>query len=128
MASFRLKPERIFDGEKFLAGASIAIENGQVIDIGEASDSACVELEGTLVAGFIDVQVNGGNDVLFNQSPTLASIQQIVRAHQSFGTTGCLPTLITDSFDQMSQAADAMAEAIAEKCLVFWEFILKVRI
>ena len=49
-----------------------------------------------LAPGFIDVQVNGGGGVLLNDEPTLAGINTIVAAHRRFGTTGLLPTLITD--------------------------------
>src|SRR5690348_2102877 len=40
-----------------------------------------------LAPGFIDLQVNGGGDVLFNDAPTPETIRQIVAAHRRFGTT-----------------------------------------
>jgi N-acetylglucosamine-6-phosphate deacetylase len=46
--------------------------------------------------GFIDAQVNGGGGVLFNNAPTVEALRTIARAHRSFGTTGLLPTLISD--------------------------------
>ncbi|MDH5262991.1 MAG: N-acetylglucosamine-6-phosphate deacetylase, partial [Gammaproteobacteria bacterium] len=53
-----------------------------------------VDLGGRLLApGLIDLQVNGGGGVLFNDSPTLAALQTIVSAHRRYGTTACLPTL-----------------------------------
>jgi N-acetylglucosamine-6-phosphate deacetylase len=57
-----------------------------------------VDLDGgMLVPGFVDLQVNGGGGVLFNNAPSLDSIRTICRAHAQFGTTALLPTLITDS-------------------------------
>ncbi len=50
-----------------------------------------------LAPGFIDLQVNGGGDVLFNDEPTLDGVCAIAAAHRKFGTTALLPTLITDS-------------------------------
>ena len=53
-----------------------------------------------LAPGFIDVQVNGGGDVLFNDTPTAEGIDAIAAAHRRFGTTGLLPTLISDTHDE----------------------------
>ena len=70
------------------------------------------DLEGALlVPGFIDVQVNGGGGALFNASPTVATIRTIGAAHRKFGTTGFLPTLISDSTDVMRAALAAVDAA-----------------
>ena len=61
-----------------------------------------------LAPGFIDVQVNGGGDVLFNDTPTPQTIRQIVAAHRRFGTTSLLPTLISDSPAKMKSALGAV--------------------
>lgn len=66
----------------------------------------------TLLPGFIDVQVNGGGGVLFNDDPSVASIREIGRAHRHFGTTGFLPTLISDDLEVVSRAVKATREAI----------------
>jgi N-acetylglucosamine-6-phosphate deacetylase len=65
-----------------------------------------------LAPGFIDLQVNGGGDVLFNDQPTAHGIRTIAAAHRRFGTTSLLPTLITDSLEKTRLALDA-ANAIA---------------
>ena len=54
-----------------------------------------------LAPGFIDLQVNGGGGVLLNDDPTADGMRAIARAHRRFGTTACLPTLITDLRPQM---------------------------
>ena len=54
-----------------------------------------------LAPGFIDLQVNGGGGVLLNDQPTADGMRAIARAHRRFGTTACLPTLITDTREQM---------------------------
>ena len=75
-----------------------------------------VDLRGGLLApGFIDCQVNGGGGELFNDDPTVATIAAIARAHRSFGTTGFLPTLISDDLDVVARAMDAVREAIARR-------------
>src|SRR5215469_13276216 len=66
-----------------------------------------------LAPGFIDLQVNGGGDVLFNDEPTAAGIARIAAAHRRFGTTSLLPTLISDSAAKMRAAGQAVDIAMA---------------
>lgn len=66
-----------------------------------------------LAPGFIDLQVNGGGDVLFNDTPTPEGIAAIAAAHRRFGTTGLLPTLISDSPETMRAARAAVDRAAA---------------
>src|SRR5258708_13845702 len=63
-----------------------------------------------LAPGFIDVQVNGGGDVLFNDEPTPDGIATIVAAHRQFGTTALVPTLISDTPAKMRAALDAVRQ------------------
>jgi N-acetylglucosamine-6-phosphate deacetylase len=63
--------------------------------------------------GFIDCQVNGGGGVLFNDDPSVESIRRIGAAHRRFGTTGFLPTLISDDLSVIARAIGAVREAIA---------------
>ena len=65
-----------------------------------------------LAPGFIDVQVNGGGDVLFNDEPTSDGIAAIVAAHRRFGTTALLPTLISDTPEKMRKALDAVQKML----------------
>jgi len=66
-----------------------------------------------LLPGFIDTQVNGGGGVLFNDVPTADGIAAIGRAHRRFGTTGFMPTLISDDLEQVARSIGAVDEAIA---------------
>jgi N-acetylglucosamine-6-phosphate deacetylase len=65
-----------------------------------------------LAPGFIDVQVNGGGDVLFNDVPTSEGIAAIAAAHRRFGTTALLPTLISDTPDRMQAALAAVQRMV----------------
>lgn len=100
-----------FDGEQWLSNVQVSAANGRITAI-EPVDAAKVQAL-TLVAGFIDVQVNGGGGALFNTAPTVESLRTMLRAHARFGTTAMLPTVITDSVDIMQKTADAVAQAIA---------------
>ena len=70
------------------------------------------ELDGDLIPGFIDLQVNGGGGVLFNDHPTVDGIAAIGEAHRPFGTTGFLPTLISDDLENAERAIRAVDAAI----------------
>lgn len=70
---------------------------------------------GMLVPGFIDLQVNGGGGALLNTEPTLEGIGTICTAFQQFGTTACLPTLVTDTPEVADRAVEAGLAAVAAK-------------
>ncbi|HEV7165677.1 MAG TPA: N-acetylglucosamine-6-phosphate deacetylase [Gammaproteobacteria bacterium] len=100
--------------------AAVLIEGGRITDVCAASDAWVRVAEqhdlagGSLLPGFIDCQVNGGGGVLFNTTPTVEGIRAIVAAHRRYGTTGLLPTLISDSFQVMREAIGAVDAAMAE--------------
>ncbi len=109
--------DRIFDGGRWHEQAAILINGGRVhamISAAEVSADAPQRRmpDGTFLApGFIDLQVNGGGGVLLNDDPTADAMRAIARAHRRFGTTSCLPTLITDQPPQMRAAIAAAREA-----------------
>jgi N-acetylglucosamine-6-phosphate deacetylase len=103
---------RIFDGRSWHDGAALLIEFGFVCGVvpldAVPAHARRVDLDGgMIVPGFIDLQVNGGGGVLFNNAPTLQSIRTICQAHAQFGTTGLLPTLITDTVEVNAAAIAA---------------------
>ncbi len=114
MSQYRLHAFQLFDGHAIRDHQVLTIADGKIVDIDSDVATADKKLEGLVVPGFIDLQVNGGGGVLFNDSPSLDKLKTIIAAHSQFGTTGMLPTLITDKVEVMAQAADAMALAIAE--------------
>jgi N-acetylglucosamine-6-phosphate deacetylase len=117
MNKFRLHVKKLFDGQNYIDDQVLTISDGKIIAFDSNTSQVDDVLEGLVVPGFIDLQVNGGGGALFNDSPSLKNIQTIIAAHSQFGTTAMLPTLITDKISVMEQAADAMAEAIKEEVL-----------
>src|SRR5689334_16641374 len=109
---------RVFDGHRWHAEAAVLIRDGRIVGLTSwaevPSDWPQTRLEqGVFLApGFIDLQVNGGGGVLLNDQPTADGMRAIARAHRRYGTTGCLPTLITDRRETM-RAAIAAAPATA---------------
>ena len=104
---------RILTGDKLVSGLTVLLSRGQIEALVAPTDARChdavaVDLGGhMLLPGFIDVQVNGGGGVLFNDDPSPATIRTIGAAHRRFGTTGFLPTLISDDLDTIGRAIDA---------------------
>ena len=71
------------------------------------------DLQGALLLpGFIDVQVNGGGGILFNDVRSLTELARIGDAHRRFGTVGYLPTLISDDFDVIAGAIELVEQAL----------------
>ncbi len=110
-----LSGARIFDGENFLLDHAVVVEGERIAAIvpyAERPQGAARDLAGGLLApGYIDVQVNGGGGVLFNEDPTPEAIARIAAAHRKHGTVGLLPTLVTDAPQVMTAAIAATREA-----------------
>ena len=103
----------------WIEGQAVLVKDGKIhsiIDLDKIPDGATqVDLDGDVLAsGFIDIQVNGGGGVLFNGDPSVETIAKIGAAHAVYGTTGFLPTLISDSFDKIKAAIAAVDAAIAQ--------------
>jgi N-acetylglucosamine-6-phosphate deacetylase len=119
MAALALVNGRILAGDAILEGHCVLIEAGRILDVVPETDPRCRaaqqrDLAGhLLLPGFIDCQVNGGGGVLFNDAPTVDTIHTIARAHRRFGTTGFLPTLISDDLSVVARAIAAVEEALA---------------
>jgi len=107
-------PTSLFDGEKVLAGAAVVVEGGRIAAVLESAPAGSVAVDGLLAPGFVDIQVNGGGGVLFNDVPSIESLRTITAAHRRFGVTGLMATLISDSRDKTRAAIDAVSEAVAE--------------
>ena len=110
---------RVLLNEGFVEGKAVVIDGATITGVVDAGD-ICASLErydlegGLLVPGFIDTQVNGGGGVLFNDSPTVETIRKIGEVHRRFGTTGFLPTLISDDLDVIRAGIEAVDAAIVE--------------
>lgn len=114
-----LRNARILAGDEFRDDLAVVIEDGVITalvsDAAPQLGSADEQVDlggGWLLPGFIDAQVNGGGGVLFNNTPDVESLRTLAAAHRRFGTTGLLPTLISDDVEVMRTAIAATREAI----------------
>ncbi len=103
---------QVLTPEGFRRGA-LVVEHGRILGLRASPSGDRIDLDGGfLLPGFIDVQVNGGGGVLFNDAPTVEGIAAIAATHRRFGTTGLLPTLISDDLDVVDRAMRAVEAAI----------------
>lgn len=108
----------VFDGARLHPGKAVVLRGDLFDRICDADavppEAQVVDLPGgTLLPGFVDLQVNGGGGVLFNDAPAVTTLSTIAAAHASTGTRAILPTLITDTVAQTRAAIDAVEQAIA---------------
>ena len=109
---------RVLLDRGFETGVAVLIDEGRIAAIAREGELPAgaerIDLGGAMLApGFVDVQVNGGGGALFNDAPTVETIAAIGRAHRRFGTTGFLPTLISDDLAVVGEAVAAVDAAIA---------------
>ena len=117
---FALTGARVFDGTDMLDGMTVIVDGSVIADVLPASSLPhYIEVQdlkgGILSGGFIDVQVNGGGGALMNDNPTIETVRRIAEAHRKFGTTGLLPTVITDDQKVIDQAVAAVQDAISNR-------------
>jgi N-acetylglucosamine-6-phosphate deacetylase len=113
---FALAGARVFDGVRLIDDHAVVVDGARIESLVARRDLPAGivthAVTGLLAPGFIDVQVNGGGGVLFNAQRTADGIATIGAAHRRYGTTGFLPTLITDTREHMAEAVAATRAAI----------------
>jgi N-acetylglucosamine-6-phosphate deacetylase len=115
---FAVSADQVFDGTVQRHDCAVVIEDSRIRSVMHRSELPAaiphrhLPAGAWLVPGFIDTQVNGGGDVLFNDDPSPRGIAAIAAAHRRFGTTAMLPTLLSDTPEKMRAACEAI-EAVA---------------
>ena len=110
--------DRVFDGRGWHRSAAVMVQDGRIAGLASPGEipsdwpQSRVPAGVFVTAGFVDLQVNGGGGVLLNDQLTPDGMRAIARAHRRYGTTACLPTLITDTREHM-RSAIAAARSVA---------------
>lgn len=97
---------RVFDGAQFRDGALI-VEDGIVAGYGAPEGHVVGLGGGVLGPGFLDLQVNGSGGVAIDKNTDLAVLETVCAVQARLGATGCLPTLITDTYDATARVVEA---------------------
>lgn len=114
--TFAIAVPRVFDGTLWHERAAVIVDGDLVAGVARRADlhpDLRVErlTNGLLAPGFVDLQVNGGGGVLFNDAPGIGAIKAISAAHLKRGTTSMLVTLISDTGDKIDAAISAAVAA-----------------
>lgn len=120
MADRALIGADIHDGNRLHSGKALVLDGPKVVGIFELADVAgsCPKTHldgGIILPGFVDLQVNGGGGVMFNDDQSVDVLATIAKAHARVGTAAFLPTLITDTASRTLAAIDAVALAIEKR-------------
>lgn len=111
---------RLFDGEDFhdheAERKAVLIEGNAICDIVlmDNLDPGIAKIDAReylLAPGYIDLQVNGGGGALLNDKPSVEVVRKIAASHRAFGTTGMLPTVITDNLATVKEGVAAVRAA-----------------
>ncbi|MCE8537911.1 N-acetylglucosamine-6-phosphate deacetylase [Ruegeria pomeroyi] len=108
---------KIFNGQSLRIGQAARFEDGRLTALGPdaevAKDGDVVDLAGDILSpGYVDLQVNGGDGVMFNDDPSPETLARIANAHRRLGVTSLLPTLITDTAEKSRAAIAAAIDAV----------------
>ena len=108
---------RVFDGVNLLTGQAARFEGGQLAFLGPDHEAPQggqeIDLNGDILSpGYVDLQVNGGDGILLNDDPSLATLRRMAKAHRGLGVVSLLPTLITDTPEKSRAAIAAATDAV----------------
>lgn len=107
----------LFDGGRLHFGQAVVFCDGAlaalVPDEQAKNEGQVIDLNGDILSpGYVDLQVNGGDGVMFNDDPSVGTIRRIASAHRRLGVATLLPTLITDTPEKTQAAIEAAIQAV----------------
>jgi len=115
----RIYAKNLYDGECscVLQDQVVSIEEGRVVSVEQALPGAKREqntlFAQTLAPGFIDMQINGAGDVMFNDTPDVSTLETMCTAARKGGTAHILATFTTAPNKDYERAIGAAQAAIA---------------
>lgn len=101
----------IHTGDEIINNGIIIIENGIILSVQKEIPNGIetIDLQRKhIAAGFIDIQINGGEKLYFSKTPTEETIQDIYDTSLKYGTTHVLPCLISSSNETILQGIKAV--------------------
>lgn len=104
-----IKNAKIYTPDEIIDDGLVVVEDGRITTVSSAAETRlpqeAVIIDGRgqhLVAGFIDLQLNGGFGSDFTTDPQ--TIWPVAEQLPQFGVTGFLPTIITSPLEKMGEA------------------------
>ena len=118
MINYTVFTRRMFTGTAMLTDQFVTVTGTKIIAVGNHPPDGMPILrladDVVLSPGFVDLQVNGGGGILFNDAMNAAGLARIVTAHRRAGTTSILPTVISGSRDLLRTAMELVTAACHE--------------
>ena len=118
---YAIAADHVFDGAVVRERTAVIMDGARILalvstrDVPRTMPIRAMPEDAWLAPGFIDLQVNGGGDVLFNDQPSAQAARTIAAAHRRRGTTSLLPTLISDNSEKMRLALQAINAAVGSE-------------
>ncbi|MGE3171921.1 MAG: N-acetylglucosamine-6-phosphate deacetylase [Planctomycetota bacterium] len=110
-----LAVDRVVLADSVLAGATVRIADGRIVEVtADPAPAGGRAPGGTLLPGFVDLQVNGGGGRTTAEA-TDDALAAVARATQAGGAAAFLPTLITAPWPQLLQQVAAVASWCARR-------------
>jgi N-acetylglucosamine-6-phosphate deacetylase len=108
----------LFTAGRRVPDQDVVLADGYIVYVGAPAsnqwDGRRVDLAGRWLApGFIDLQVNGAGDELFQTNRTTSSLSTMADALRALGVTAFLPTLTATTSEETLEAAEAVGAYIA---------------
>ena len=109
MSTHLITPTALVRDGQLVQGESVLIEDGRIIGVGaDQRGDTQEQLEGVLLPGAIDLQVNGAGGRSAEEA-TAEALEEIAQTVRSGGATAFLPTLITAPFETLLAQVKAVA-------------------
>lgn len=114
----------LFDGHGLHPRRFVTLDGDHIADVSDhpppGAEIETLADDVVLAPGFIDLQVNGGGGVLFNDAPNPDALRRVAEAHARLGTTALLPTLVSAPpalrRAGMRAVRDALAQSVPGIC------------
>ncbi len=114
-ASFVLTTDFLFDGltHRWQAYMAVEVAEGEIVDVRKSTPKDRPKRHvARLCPGFIDLQINGAGDVMFNADPFPETLETMAKAARKGGTAYIMPTYITAGDTEYQQAIRAVETAV----------------
>lgn len=108
-------PERIFNGDQFISGYGVEVDNDKIIRVipsGEIPENIQRKtLPGMMIApAYVEMQIYGGDGQMFSLFPSVKSLTATYEYCVRGGATHFMATVATNSDEIMYKAMDAVKE------------------